>query len=151
MPARKIFWSFRNAGLGLWQVWRGERNMRLHVAAAFAVFYLTNLISLARWERVAVAGAVFLVLILETLNTAIEAAVDLVTTAFHPLAAKAKNVAAGAVLLATINALLLAYYIFWPHLGELGRALARQASASPWGLGLAAFILLFLLVAGWRL
>lgn len=125
--------------------------MRFHVAAAFAVFYLTHLIPLAPWERVAVAGAVFLVLILETLNTAIEAAVDLVTSDFHPLAAKAKNVSAGAVLLATINALCLAYYILWPHLGEMGRALAVQASISPWGLGLAAFVLFFLLAAGWRL
>lgn len=124
--------------------------MRLHTAAAFAVLYLAHLIPLARWESLAVAGTIFSVLVVEALNTAIEAAVDLATSGYHPLAAKAKNVAAGAVLLTAANALLLGYYVFWPHLGELHRALLRQAETSPQILGLALLVLLLLLRTGWR-
>mgnify|MGYP000123500349 CR=1 FL=1 len=59
---------------------------------------------------------IFMVLVAEVINTAIEKTVDLVTEDFHPLAKMAKNIAAGAVLLTAINAILMAVVIFGKHI-----------------------------------
>ena len=62
--------------------------------------------------------AIALVLLAEMFNTAIEVGIDLVTKEYHPLAAIAKNVAAGAVLIAAINAVVVGYLIFFPRLDK---------------------------------
>ena len=62
---------------------------------------------------------IFIVLIAETINTAVEKTVDLVTGTYHPLAKKAKNIAAGAVLLSAINALIMAFLILGPYFVRL--------------------------------
>jgi Diacylglycerol kinase len=59
---------------------------------------------------------IFLVLTAETVNTALEKTVDLVTSEYHPLARTAKNTAAGAVLLTALNAVIMGFIIFYPHL-----------------------------------
>jgi diacylglycerol kinase (ATP) len=60
--------------------------------------------------------AIVLVLATEMLNTAIETTVDMISEEFHPLAKKAKDVAAGVVLIASIGALMLGYLILYPAL-----------------------------------
>src|SRR5690606_37619950 len=82
---------------GVRQALRTERNLRIHTAAAAAV------LALAAWLRVPAPGVALLVLAIglvmtaELFNTALEAAVDLSSPAYHPLAAVAKNVAAVSV------------------------------------------------------
>jgi diacylglycerol kinase len=60
--------------------------------------------------------SIFMVLAAETMYTAIEKTVDLVTREFHPLAKQAKNMAAGAVLLAAVNAIIIGLLVFVPYL-----------------------------------
>jgi diacylglycerol kinase (ATP) len=55
----------------------------------------------------------------EALNTSIEFVVDLLSPELHPLAAKAKDVAAGAVLIAAIGSLIVAFLVFGPHIFKL--------------------------------
>ena len=85
------------------------------------------LLDFSRLEIVAVLGAISLVLVAEMMNTAIEAAIDAVVTTYHPLVKIAKDVAAGAVLVATVNALAVAYFVFYDRLTD---AVARPAGAA---------------------
>ena len=91
---------------------RNERNMRFHLIAgtlAVVVGFLQG-ISLQEWAILSLT--ITLVLVLEMINTAIENVVDMFTTDYHPLAEVAKNVAAGAVLVAALNALVVGAVIF---------------------------------------
>ena len=100
-----MFAAFGCAFAGLAAAWRGQPNLRIHavVAALVVVAGATLRIPPVWWALVALA--IGLVVAAELLNTAIEAAVDLVTSDDHPLAKRAKDVAAGAVLVAVLTAL----------------------------------------------
>ena len=70
-------------------------------------------------EWCAVILAIVSVWTAEALNTALEFLTDLASPAFHPLAGMAKDVAAGAVLLASMGAALVGFLIFWPHFAQM--------------------------------
>lgn len=65
-------------------------------------------------QRVLLVGSVMLVLVVEMINSAIEAVVDRVSLDIHPLAKKAKDMGSAAVLLALANAILIWIMILWP-------------------------------------
>jgi diacylglycerol kinase (ATP) len=77
------------------------------------------LLGLARWEWLALVLTITLVLAAEGVNTAVEAAVDVATSQYHPLARVAKDVAAGTVLICAIASVIVGCIIFIPHLWEL--------------------------------
>lgn len=99
----------------LWTV-RTQRHMRYHFLAAVAVLLLALALRLSALEFVLLAFAVTLVLFAELFNTAIEVLVDLVSPDYHPLAGRAKDVAAGAVLVASIGAAVMGYLAFSHYL-----------------------------------
>lgn len=107
---------FRVACEGILHAIRTERNMRLHLLSAMLVFIFAIWLQPTKLETLILLGWVIAVLSLELVNTAIERTVDLVTTDFHPLAKQAKDVAAGAVLVASIGAAMTAVVIFGPRL-----------------------------------
>lgn len=111
--------SFGHAFLGLKVLLQTQQNARIHALATLLVAGAGALfrISLLEWALVvlAVAG----VWATEALNTAIEFLVDLASPGFHPLAAKAKDLAAGAVLAAAIAALAVGLLVFGPHVLSL--------------------------------
>ena len=74
------------------------------------------------YEMIALSITISFVFMAEMINTAVEAVVDLVTEKYHELAKIAKDVAAGAVLIAAINALVVAYLIFYRKLTDLSIA-----------------------------
>ena len=115
MPKQRqptLLQSFNHAFQGLVHAVRHQRNMRIHFAVAFLVLIASLFFNLTRLELVVVIAAICLVLIAEMLNSAIEAVVDIITDEFDPRAKIAKDVAAGAVLIAAINALVVAYLVF---------------------------------------
>jgi diacylglycerol kinase (ATP) len=65
-----------------------------------------------RFELIALLLAITFVLVAEMINSAIEQTIDLSTTSFDPLAKLAKDIAAGAVLIAAINAIAIGYLVF---------------------------------------
>jgi diacylglycerol kinase (ATP) len=87
--------------------------MRVHFVIAAMVLLATLVLRLDRFYVVATVILVAMVLSLELLNTAVEAIVDLLTVAHHPLAKTAKDAAAGAVLVAAIASALAGYLIFY--------------------------------------
>ncbi|NLM51530.1 MAG: diacylglycerol kinase family protein [Firmicutes bacterium] len=88
--------------------------MRLHIAATVIVLMLGFWFTLERLEWLFVFSAIFLVMTMEMLNTALERVVDLFTRQYHPLAKLAKNAAAGAALLAAVYAIIVGLLIFLP-------------------------------------
>jgi diacylglycerol kinase (ATP) len=130
-PQGSLRWSFTWAFEGIVFVLRTQRNMQIHVGAAVVALVMGLLLDFTRLELAAIMGAVSLVLVAEMINTAIEAAIDAVVTSYHPLVKIAKDVAAGAVLVATVNALAIAYFVFYDKLTEPGRDLLVGVRRSP--------------------
>ena len=124
-------WSFNWAFEGIVYVLRTQRNMQVHLGAAVFALVMALVLDFSRLELVAVMGAVSLVLVAEMMNTAIEAAIDAVVVTYHPLVKIAKDVAAGAVLVATVNALAVAYFVFYDRLTQGGTDLLGGVRRSP--------------------
>jgi len=89
-----------------------ERNMRLHIFVAMLVIILSLIFGVTGSDLKSLSFAISLVFFAELVNTAIEAIVDITTTKYHPLAKKAKDVAAGAVFVVSLNSLVIGYIIF---------------------------------------
>ncbi|MHB9149403.1 MAG: diacylglycerol kinase [Thermoleophilia bacterium] len=138
--------SFNYAFQGLIYVFRHQRNMRVHLTIAIAVLLGSLFFDLTRMELVAVLFAITLVLMAEMLNTAIEAAVDLVTSSFDPKAKIAKDVAAGAVLAAAINSLVVAYFVFADKATDPAANVLAGVRRSPAHVTFIAFLVTVLLV-----
>jgi diacylglycerol kinase (ATP) len=115
----KLYKSFGYAFEGIGNTVLHERNMQIHcvVAALVVIFGFILHISLTEWMVCLLLFA--LVFSLELVNTALEAVVDLATSERKPLAKKAKDAAAGAVLISAIIAAILGGIIFFPKLWNL--------------------------------
>ncbi len=114
--------SFVYAFKGIVTLFRTQPNAQIHLLATAAVLVCGFYFGLERWEWVAVTISISLVWLTEALNTAAEFIVDLVSPEYHPLAGKAKDVAAGAVLIASIFAVIVGGNIFLPKLLALAEA-----------------------------
>ena len=108
--------SFGHALRGVRAALRSEVHLRLHAAATVAVAGLGFYLKINRLEWALVTLAVAGVWTAELLNTALEALTDLVSPDYHLLAGRAKDVAAGAVLLAALGALVVGGLVFGPYL-----------------------------------
>lgn len=108
--------SFGNAWAGIIVCMIEERNIKIHciVAVLVVIFGLILDISMTEWY---ICFTLFgLIMGLELVNTAVESVVDLVTEEWQPLAKRAKDCAAGAVLIAAIWAAVTGGIIFFPKL-----------------------------------
>ena len=95
---------------------RTQKHMRRHFIAALAVLLAVLLLRVSPLEFTLLVISVCFVLCAELLNTAIEVIVDMVSPDFHPLARTAKDVAAGAVLVAAIGAVVMGYLILFRYI-----------------------------------
>ena len=108
--------SFYFAFAGLAHLFGTQRNARIEAGLGVLACALGALVGLSRVEWALLAFTIALVLILEGLNTSIEAAVDLASPELHPLAKSAKDLAAGMVLIASIASLVIGLLILGPPL-----------------------------------
>lgn len=108
--------SFACAFIGIVKACAIEKHMRFHIVTAIAVLLAALFFRVAVWEWVAVLLSIALVLGAELLNSAIEAVVDLVSPEKNPLAAYAKDAAAGGVLVAAFAAALVGCIVFIPKI-----------------------------------
>jgi len=104
---------FNRALRGIFYVFKTQRNMRIHFTVAFAVLAISLFLNLDKKEIMILSFTIILVLITEMFNTAVELTVNLITDKFHPLAKTVKDIAAGAVLFASVNAILVGYLVFF--------------------------------------
>jgi diacylglycerol kinase (ATP) len=143
-----ILQSFNFAFEGIIHVLRTQRNMRIHFMIAAGVLIAALVVGVSRLELVILLMAISFVLIAEMINSALEAGIDVATTSFDPLAKLAKDIAAGAVLIATINAVAVGYLIFVDRIKDpSSRAIDRLRDA-PTEITLVALVLTVIIVIG---
>ncbi len=128
---RSLVQSFNYAFEGIIHVLATQRNMRIHFAATLVALGLCMYFGVRRTEFALVMIAASMVIIAEMLNTAVEAAVDLSTRQYNPLAKIAKDVAAGAVFIAAANALVIAYLVFGWRIGNSSEAMIIAIRQAP--------------------
>lgn len=110
---RRFFKSFKYAFKGVTSSILYERNMRIHMCAAFYVLIFMQFYDLSASEKAIIFLTIGSVISLEIINTAIEAVVDLCSPDYHTLAKKAKDLSAGAVLISAVISVLVAFEFFW--------------------------------------
>ena len=115
----KFIAGFGYAFQGLWYSLRTQVNMQVHLAIAILAIALGIVLRISAVEFAMIFVAIAGVLIAEMFNTVIELCVDLASPEYHPLAKIAKDVSAGAVLVSAILAIIIALFVFGPHLWAL--------------------------------
>ena len=109
--------SFKYAFTGINYVLKTSRNFKIQLICAVATLMSGFLLQISLINYVILIATIISVLILEILNTSIESIVDLVVKKeFSSLAKISKDTSAGAVLLASINSVIIAVYIFLPKI-----------------------------------
>jgi diacylglycerol kinase len=108
--------SFRYAFNGLTAAFRGQVNIKVQSGVGAMIIAAGFYFSISRLEWCVILLTIALVLTLEMMNTAIEHLVNLVTREWQPLAGKIKDIAAGAVLLASVVAAIVGIIIFSPYI-----------------------------------
>jgi diacylglycerol kinase (ATP) len=141
-----ILQSFNYAFEGVIHVLRTQRNMRIHFAVATGVLVLAFAYDVSKFELIALLLAIGFVLIAEMANTAIEATIDVATTSFDPLAKLAKDIAAGAVLIASTVAIVVGYLVFSERLGEPSSRLVNRVRDVPIDLTAIALVVTLIVV-----
>ena len=116
MKKDQLYKSFGSAFQGIFNTIRTERNIKIHCAAAILVTIFGIWLQISKTEWMICFILFGLILALELVNTAVEATVDLFTEERKPLAKKAKDAAAGAVLIVAIFAAVIGILIFIPKL-----------------------------------
>jgi diacylglycerol kinase len=116
---RRIVRSFGYAFEGLATIVRTQPNFWVHVAAAIAALVLGGLLRLSPVELALIVLSIGLVLVVESVNTAIESMCDLISPGHDPLIKRAKDISAASVLIAAAAALVLGVLLFGPPLVRL--------------------------------
>ena len=138
--------SFNYAFEGIIHVLRTQRNMRIHFGIAFVVIVVALVENVTKLELIALLISIGFVLIAEMINTAVEAAIDIATTSFDPMAKLAKDIAAGAVLIASVNAVAVGYLVFSGKVANRSADLLDRLRQAPAELTLAALLLTVIIV-----
>lgn len=139
---KRFLKGFYYAAVGIVSCIKTERNMRVHLCAAFYVLLLMPFYGFTRGEKAAVFLCIGAVTAAEAFNTAIEAAIDRCSPETHPLAKLAKDAAAGAVLLIAAASAAVGVTLYF-DLDAFGR-IADFFSARPMML-----VLMLISAAGW--
>lgn len=104
--------AWKNAFSGIAYAFKTQRNLRIQLVAGIIVVILGIIFKINPTEWGILAFAVFFVLGSETMNTAVETVVDLCTEEYNLKAKLAKDTAAGAVVISSLNALVVSYFLF---------------------------------------
>ncbi|MBI3946521.1 MAG: diacylglycerol kinase [Armatimonadetes bacterium] len=144
MKSSSLIDSFRHAIDGVVHVFRTQRHMRFHFLMVVLVLTLAKVYQLNRTELLVLFFSVCFVLMTEMFNTAVEAVIDMVTQNYHPLAKHAKDVAAGAVLIASVNAVVVGFLLFLDS--DRIRTVVARGYAAPMPAGRVAVIEIIVLL-----
>ena len=144
--APRLIDSFNYAFEGIIHVLRTQRNLRIHFLIAIVVIGAAAALGVQRLELIALLFAIAFVLVAEMVNTAIEGAIDVSTTSFDPNAKLAKDVAAGAVLIAAVTAIAIGYLVFAHAAAHRTARLLDRVRDAPAEITLVALVLVVLIV-----
>ena len=108
--------AFNYAFRGIVYAWKTQLNFKIETGVALATVLMSVFFQISAVQWLIVVLLIGLVLSLEILNTAVEMLCDLYSKSYHPLIKLIKDTAAGAVLIATITAVIAGLMIFIPHI-----------------------------------
>ncbi len=145
---RSIIASFNYAVSGIISAIKTEKNMKIHYFIAIFTIIASLFFDFTRLEFLFLLFAISLVFVAEMFNTAIETIVDLITEDYHPLAKLIKDIAAGAVLIAAINSLAVAYLLFFDRFNSFTDVLFFKIKRSPIHLTFVALLVVVILTIG---
>ncbi len=148
MKNDNFFEAWGNATNGIIYSATTQRNIRIQLVLAVIVMVLSLFYGLNTAEFLCLLFAVFMVIFAELINTAIETVVDLFVDVYHPKAKISKDVAAGAVVLAACNALVVGYFIFFKeeNLKAISDSIFNNMVKSPMHLAFVAIMLVVITV-----
>ena len=148
MKNDNFFEAWGNATNGIIYSATTQRNIRIQLVLAVIVMVLSLFYGLNTAEFLCLLFAVFMVIFAELINTAIETVVDLFEDVYHPKAKISKDVAAGAVVLAACNALVVGYFIFFKeeNLKAISDSIFNNMVKSPMHLAFVAIMLVVIAV-----
>mgnify|MGYP000871693318 FL=1 len=126
MKAKTLIDSLNYAFEGIIYGLKTQRNMKIHFLVAIIVLVASLFLDLTRMEILILFLTISMVIVAEMINTSIESTIDLITDKYHVFAKTAKNVAAGAVLIATINSIIVAYLIFFHRINQFTLQVLRH-------------------------
>ncbi len=107
---------FAHAFRGLYVFYKTTRNLKIHLLISAAVLILGFYFSISSYEWLTLILSIIFVLVSEAFNTAIEIDINLTSPEYHPYARDTKDVAAGAVLIASLGAFIVGLIIFVPKI-----------------------------------
>ena len=140
--------AWENAFNGIIYAVTTQGNIQKQLIIAVIVMLISLFFNLNRAEFLCLMFTVVLIILAEMINTAIETVVDLYTDLYHPKAKIAKDVGAGAVVIAAINAVIVAYFLFFDKIADIGLNFIRNIVNSPTHLAfIGIFITIILIVA----
>ena len=113
----RIFHAFLNSVAGLQDAWRNESAFRQEVLLAVILIPLACVVHVNNAERAILIGSVLLVMIVELLNTGVEAAIDRISFERHLLSKRAKDIGSAAVLVTLVLLAVVWAAILLPKLG----------------------------------
>ena len=131
---------------GILYVAKTQPHMRHHFITAIAVLLLSLFLNLSWIEFSLLCLCITLVLFAEVINTAVEVTIDLISEEFHPLARIAKDVSAGAVLLAVIGSLTIGYVVLSRHIFPPAAETLKEVRHSKADLTLVSLLLVIIAV-----
>jgi len=107
--------SFRHAIHGIGLMLKSQHNAWIHATASVLILFIGGFLGLTPGEWCWLVIAIMTVWTAEALNTALEFLADVASAEFHPSIEKAKDVAAGAVLIAATGSMVIALFILGPY------------------------------------
>lgn len=137
----KLLDAWKNAFNGIIYATTTQSNIKKQLIIAVAVVVISLFFNLSRAEFLCFLFTIVLIIFAEMVNTAIETVVDLYVDVYHPKAKIAKDVAAGGVVITTINALIVAYFLFFDKIADIGLNFIKNVTNTPSHLAFAAIII----------
>ena len=123
-----------------------QSNIKKQLVIAVIVMLISLFFDLSKAEFLCLMFTVVLIIVAEMINTAIETVVDLYTDLYHPKAKIAKDVGAGAVVITAINAIIVAYFLFFEKISTIGLKLVEEIVNSPVHLAFVAVLLTVIVI-----
>jgi diacylglycerol kinase (ATP) len=120
--------------------------MRIHFAVAVVVIVVAAAVGVSKMELIALLISIAFVLVAEMINSAVEGAIDAATTTFDPMAKLAKDIAAGAVLIAAVNAVAVGYLVFAGKAADKSARVLDKLQDAPAQITLIALVLTVIIV-----
>lgn len=138
--------AWRNAINGIIYATTTQSNVKKQLLIAVFVVIISLFFELSKAEFLIFMFTIVLILFAEMVNTAIETVVDLYTDLYHPKAKIAKDVAAGGVVITAINALIVAYFLFFDKISNIGLQFIRNIVSSPIHLAFSTIIIVIIAI-----